>query len=138
MPQFTVLNGRQEAGRTDPALLTAKTDGPRPLLAGHSWQVTWIDWKRRRCFVESADAGGKARRIFPRMGGASFALSRAIRDVLLGADRPARLTRRASRADQCPRDRPGTRTSRRDCQLPQPGRRFPLVDLGRLGAPTPL
>jgi ATP-dependent helicase Lhr and Lhr-like helicase len=99
MPQFTVLNGREEIGRTDPALLTAKIDGPRLLLlAGHSWRVTWIDWKRRRCFVEPADGGGKARWIFPGMGGASFALSRAIRDVLLGADPPVRLTRRARAA----------------------------------------
>ena len=99
MPQFTVLNGREEIGRTDPALLTAKIDGPRLLLlAGHSWRVTWIDWKRRRCFVEPADGGGKARWIFPGMGGASFALSRAIRDVLLGADPPVRLTRRAQAA----------------------------------------
>jgi ATP-dependent Lhr-like helicase len=99
MPQFTVLNGRQEIGRTDPALLTAKIDGPRLLLlAGHSWRVTWIDWKRRRCFVEPANAGGKARWIFPGMGGASFALSRAIRDVLLGVDPPVRLTRRAQNA----------------------------------------
>ena len=99
MPQFTVLNGREEIGRTDPALLTAKIDGPRLLLlAGHNWRVTWIDWKRRRCFVEPADSGGKARWIFPGTGGASFALSRAIRDVLLGADPPARLTRRAQAA----------------------------------------
>ncbi|MGI8446610.1 MAG: helicase-related protein, partial [Streptosporangiaceae bacterium] len=99
MPQFTVLNGRQEVGRTDPALLTAKTDGPRLLLlAGHSWRVTWTDWKRRRCFVEPAEGGGKARWIFPGTAGASFALSRAIRDVLLGADPPARLTRRAQAA----------------------------------------
>jgi ATP-dependent helicase Lhr and Lhr-like helicase len=99
MPQFTVLNGREEIGRTDPALLTAKTDGPRLLLlAGHSWRVTWIDWKRRRCFVEPAEGGGKARWIFPGMGGASFALSRAIRDVLLGTDPPVRLTRRAHAA----------------------------------------
>ena len=31
-PQFTVLAGRQEVGRTDPMLLTEKTDGPRLLL----------------------------------------------------------------------------------------------------------
>jgi ATP-dependent Lhr-like helicase len=99
MPQFTVLNGSEEIGRTDPALLTAKVDGPRLLLlAGHSWRVTWIDWKRRRCFVEPADGGGKARWIFPGSGGASFALSRAIRDVLLGADPPVRITRRAQAA----------------------------------------
>ena len=38
MPQFTVLNGRQEVGRTDPALLTARADGPgcccSPVTAG--------------------------------------------------------------------------------------------------------
>jgi ATP-dependent helicase Lhr and Lhr-like helicase len=96
MPQFTVLSGRDEIGRTDPALLTAKIDGPRLLLlAGQSWRVTWIDWKRRRCFVEPTDGGGKARWIFPGIGGASFALSRSIREVLLGADPPVRLTRRA-------------------------------------------
>jgi ATP-dependent helicase Lhr and Lhr-like helicase len=33
-PQFTVLSGRQEVGRTDPILLTEKTDGPRLLLLG--------------------------------------------------------------------------------------------------------
>jgi ATP-dependent Lhr-like helicase len=99
MPQFTVLSGREEIGRTDPALLTAKIEGPRLLLlAGHSWRVTWIDWKRRRCFVEPADGGGKARWIFPGFAGASFTLSRAIRDVLLGTDPPVRLTRRAAAA----------------------------------------
>src|SRR4051812_48435910 len=55
-----------EIGRTDPVLLTGQTEGPRlPLLAGHSWRVTWVDWKRRRCFAESADRGGKARWISP-------------------------------------------------------------------------
>ena len=44
-PQFTVLAGRQEVGRTDPMLLTEKTDGPRLLLlGGRSWRVTWTDW----------------------------------------------------------------------------------------------
>jgi ATP-dependent Lhr-like helicase len=45
LPQaFTVLAGRQEVGRTDPMLLTEKTDGPRLLLlGGRSWKVTWTD-----------------------------------------------------------------------------------------------
>ncbi|MCO5994772.1 DEAD/DEAH box helicase [Actinoallomurus rhizosphaericola] len=98
-PEFTVINGREEIGRTDPALLSEKVDGPRLLLlAGHSWRVTWIDWKRRRCFVEPADRGGKARWFGYGIGGQSFALSRAIRDVLLGANPPVRLTRRAESA----------------------------------------
>ena len=74
-PQFTVLAGRQEVGRTDPMLLTEKTDGPRLLLlGGRSWKVTWTDWKRRRCYVEPAPGGGKARWLTPGVSGASFGL----------------------------------------------------------------
>ncbi|AUS80420.1 ATP-dependent helicase [Actinoalloteichus sp. AHMU CJ021] len=97
-PQFTVLEGRREVGRADPALLTEKVEGPRLLLlAGRSWKVTWIDWKRRRCFVEPADYGGRARWLAPGTGGVSFAMARAARDVLLGADPPVVLTQRAQR-----------------------------------------
>jgi ATP-dependent helicase Lhr and Lhr-like helicase len=97
-PQFTVLAGRQEVGRTDPMLLTEKTDGPRLLLlGGRSWKVTWTDWKRRRCYVEPAEGGGKARWLTPGISGASFELSRAAREVLLGADPPVALTQRAKR-----------------------------------------
>jgi ATP-dependent Lhr-like helicase len=96
-PQFTVVAGRQEIGRTDPTLLTEKVQGPRLiLLAGRSWRVTWIDWTRRRCFVEPADGGGRARWHTPGVSGASFALCRAAREVLLGADPPVRLTHRAT------------------------------------------
>ncbi|MER7441263.1 DEAD/DEAH box helicase [Micromonospora avicenniae] len=96
-PQFTVLSGRTEIGRTDPALLTAKVEGPRLLLlAGRSWRVTYIDWKRRRCFVEPADGGGKA--LWMTGGtpqGLSFRMVRAMREVLLGVDPPVALTGRA-------------------------------------------
>jgi ATP-dependent Lhr-like helicase len=95
-PQFTVLAGRKEIGQADPALLTEKIDGPSLLLlGGRSWKVTWIDWSRKRCQVEPADGGGKARWYGPATSGASFALARATRDVLLGADPPVALTPRA-------------------------------------------
>jgi ATP-dependent Lhr-like helicase len=107
-PQFTVLAGRQEIGQTDPSLLTDKIEGPRLLLlAGRSWQVTWIDWKRKRCFVEAADSGGRARWHTPGIGGASFALSRSTRDVLLGEDPPVKLTQRAQRVLAETRDEHG-------------------------------
>jgi ATP-dependent helicase Lhr and Lhr-like helicase len=68
--------------------------GPRHLLlAGQSWQVKYIDWSQRRCFVEPVDGGGKAR-----WGGAgsgrttSYELTRTAREVLLGADPPVALT----------------------------------------------
>ncbi|WP_165984580.1 DEAD/DEAH box helicase [Streptomyces sp. YIM 98790] len=99
-PEFTVLNGRTEIGRTDPDLLTEEIEGPRKLLlAGRSWLVTYIDFRRRRCFVEPAEGGGRAK--WSSFGSTrihSSALTRAARDVLLGTDPPVRLTRRARAA----------------------------------------
>nr|WP_308196734.1 DEAD/DEAH box helicase [Saccharopolyspora erythraea] len=97
-PQFTVLEGRREIGHTDSALLTEKVEGPRLLLlGGRSWKVTSIDWKTRRCYVESADKGGRARWQSFGAGGVGFALAQAARDVLLGAVPPIALTQRAQR-----------------------------------------
>ncbi|MEU8678129.1 DEAD/DEAH box helicase [Streptomyces sp. NPDC048560] len=95
-PEFAVLSGRTEIGRTDPMLLTERVEGPRLLLlAGRSWRVNWIDWARRRCFVEPADGGGKARWYGSVLDGASYQLARAMRDVVLGQDPPVQLTERA-------------------------------------------
>jgi ATP-dependent Lhr-like helicase len=98
-PQFTVIEGRREIGLADPSLLTDRVEGPRLLLlAGRSWRVTWIDWTRKRCFVEVADHGGRARWHTGGVGGASHALARSVRAVLLGDDPPVRLTARAVKA----------------------------------------
>ncbi|QEU85457.1 DEAD/DEAH box helicase [Streptomyces viridosporus] len=98
-PQFTVLQGRREIGKTDPSLLTEKINGPRRLLlAGRSWQVTYIDWKRKRCFVEPVDSGGRAK--WSGAGsnfGVSFELTRAVREVLLGVNPPVDITPRAEK-----------------------------------------
>jgi ATP-dependent Lhr-like helicase len=95
-PQFTVLSGRTEIGRTDPSVLTEQRPGPRRLLlGGRSWQVTFIDWARKRAFVEPADGGGIARWTSGGIAGLSYELTRAMREVLLGADPPVALTRRA-------------------------------------------
>jgi ATP-dependent Lhr-like helicase len=96
-PEFTVLHGRDELGRVDPSLLADRVEGPRLLLlGGRSWRVTWTDFKRRRCFVEPAEGGGRARWLSGGVGGLSFEITRAMRDVLLGADVPVTLTQRAS------------------------------------------
>lgn len=84
-PEFTVFSGRDEIGTvTDDVLVCADRDGPRVLLlAGRAWLVTYVDWKRRRCFVEPTDLPGKARwSSFG--GGLSFDISRGMRDVVLG------------------------------------------------------
>ncbi|MEU8128740.1 DEAD/DEAH box helicase [Micromonospora sp. NPDC049049] len=98
-PQFTVLVGRTEIGRVDPVLLTNETSNHRRLLlGGRSWQVTHIDWARRRCYVEPSDDGGRAHWTSSGVSGLSFALCQAMREVVLGATPPIDLTARA--ADQ--------------------------------------
>ncbi|MFE2361115.1 DEAD/DEAH box helicase [Streptomyces virginiae] len=98
-PEFTVLAGRTEIGTTDPTVLTEERQGPRRLLlAGRSWQVTFIDWARRRAFVEPVENGGIAKWQGSEARGLSYALTRAMRDVLLGTDPDVRLTRRATTA----------------------------------------
>jgi ATP-dependent Lhr-like helicase len=95
-PEFTVLLGRTELGRIDPSLLVEEVKGDRRLLlGGRSWRVTYIDWRRRRCFVEPTDGGGRARWTTLGFAGRSFELTRAMREVLLGTDPPVRLTKRA-------------------------------------------
>lgn len=103
-PEFTVLVGRDELGRIDPSLLTEEVQGDRRLLlGGRSWRVTHIDWRRRRCFVAPADAGGRARWLGTGWAGLSFMLARAVREVLLGGVPPVKLTTRAS--DRLARER---------------------------------
>ncbi|MDJ1130799.1 DEAD/DEAH box helicase [Streptomyces iconiensis] len=95
-PQFTVLSGRTEIGRMDPTVLTEERPGPRRLLlAGRSWQVTFIDWGRKRVFVEPVESGGVAKWSSGAHTGLTYVLTRAMREVLLGADPPVALTRRA-------------------------------------------
>ncbi|KXF57182.1 ATP-dependent helicase [Rhodococcus sp. SC4] len=95
-PEFTVLAGRNEIGSIETSLLTEQVEGPRVLLlGGRSWQVTHIDWKRRLCYVEASAITGKAKwSSIP--DGASFEITRGIREVLLGATPTGvTLTRRA-------------------------------------------
>ncbi|MFE0424199.1 DEAD/DEAH box helicase [Streptomyces sp. NPDC058953] len=110
-PQFTVLSGRTEIGHTDPSVLTEERPGPRRLLlGGRSWQVTYIDWSRKRVFVEPVDGGGVAKWMNGGVTGLSYPLTRAMRQVLLGTDPPVSLTRRAAAclAEQRETDAPDT------------------------------
>jgi len=83
-PEFLVLAGRNEVGTIGTDLLTQEVAGPRVLLlGGRSWQVTHVDWERRRCFVEPADSGGQAK-WSGFSGGLSYDITRGMRDVVLG------------------------------------------------------
>src|SRR5262249_31639703 len=58
-PEFTVLYGKQELGSVHELTFMARHDeGPVVLLlAGRSWRLTHLDWKRRQAFVEPNDRG---------------------------------------------------------------------------------
>ena len=84
-PEVTVLHGTQEIGSVDPTFLTTRTEGPRILaLAGRSWAVKHIDWKRRRVHVEPSERRGKSQWVGEPQA-YSPELAGTIRRVLLGA-----------------------------------------------------
>ena len=99
-PEFAVLSGRTEVGFVDPLVLTRKVEGPRVLvLAGRSWEVKYVDWKRRQCFVEPSELRARMRWMsFPPP--LSYDVCQARREVLLGADPAVKLSHRAQEALQ--------------------------------------
>lgn len=99
-PLFSVRHGRSEIGQVPDELLLVKpaADSNRRvlLLAGKSWTVTHVDWRRRVIHVEPSDERGIARWAG---GGALLGaeLARGVRDVLTGADAGgATVSRRAA------------------------------------------
>lgn len=96
-PEMTVVLGRVTIGSVSP--LTVSTRLPageaRTLtLAGRTWLVTAIDWRRRTIQVVEHAGAGRSRWA----GGApslSHELTRAMRAVLLGHDPDVELSRRA-------------------------------------------
>jgi ATP-dependent Lhr-like helicase len=96
-PDFVVLDGRAEVGTIPSSELTRACTGPRLLLlAGRTWEVGYVDWRRRRCFAQAVAGVGRAADWSSGSGDLSFAVVRAMRDVIRG-DRPTniRLTARA-------------------------------------------
>lgn len=97
-PEFVVLAGNDEIGTVGTDLLAERRDEATVLLlAGRSWQVENIDWRRRRCWVTEVGDGGRAKW----SGTASdwsYELARGMRAVLLGDGVPGvQVTDRAAR-----------------------------------------
>ena len=53
--------GSVEVGYIDPTMLTGEKQDRLILLAGKSWRITDVDWKRKTVWLEPAKEGGKAR-----------------------------------------------------------------------------
>ncbi|BCW18377.1 hypothetical protein NtRootA9_10850 [Arthrobacter sp. NtRootA9] len=98
-PEFLVLHGREEVGALDPMVFTRKSPEPRLVtLAGRGWEVTHVDWKRHRAYVEPSTRASDSRwQGFPQP--LSYELCQAMRRVLLGDDaKGVQLTKRADQA----------------------------------------
>ena len=101
-PLVSVRHGRTEIGQVPDVAVTAafsdKGRVPALLLAGRSWRINDVDWKRRIAHVEPIEKGGNVRF----SGSAqplSYKLCQAIAEVLDGAPLdPVTLTSRATRA----------------------------------------
>jgi ATP-dependent Lhr-like helicase len=62
-PMFTVLHARHELGSVHESTFLGRRNDEPPvlLLAGRSWRVTHLDWRRRKAFVEPAEDEGRSR-----------------------------------------------------------------------------
>lgn len=84
-PPFTVLQGPREIGQVAAATFEPGEHVHQTLLlAGRTWRVGTIDWKRRRAWVSPMDTVGKVRFEGPGQG-LSAMLAAAHRRVLLGS-----------------------------------------------------
>lgn len=95
-PELAVMHGRSEIGRVpDMVLLAARPPRPPLLLAGRSWVVRSVDWRRRVVWVEASDDRGRAR-WFGDPRALPLRFCEELRAVLRGADPGvAALSRRA-------------------------------------------
>jgi ATP-dependent Lhr-like helicase len=112
-PLVEVIAGVQAVGHVNPLALERRGDGEVPvlLLAGRTWVVENVDWRRRRAWVR--ETAGKGRSIWggnPR--GLSAAVAGSIRSV-------------GGTGERHPLHQGGTEHGRRSTPSPLPGRRRP-------------
>ena len=96
--EMRVIAGTHEIGTVSPMSVTSgnQNEAKEILLAGRAWLVESIDWERHEILVSEQSRKGKVR--WPSEPIAeSFELSRAQRDVLLGATPEVDVSRRADR-----------------------------------------
>lgn len=60
-PMVKVFHGRQELGEVHQITFTIKDEGPSVLtLGGRSWQTKYIDWPRKKAYVQPTENRGRS------------------------------------------------------------------------------
>jgi ATP-dependent Lhr-like helicase len=94
-PMVKVFWGKQELGEVHQLTFAVRDNGPALLtLGGRSWQTTYIDWPRKKAFVEPSEARGKSQWVSDAQP-LRYELCRAIADVLVSEVVPDGLSFRA-------------------------------------------
>lgn len=95
-PLVTVLHGKQELGEVHQSTFMVKEGGPCVLtLGGRSWQTKYIDWPRRKAYVEPTELRGKSQWLSSGQP-LHFDLCQAVPRALAREDCPVTLTQRAA------------------------------------------
>ncbi|WP_055137473.1 DEAD/DEAH box helicase [Pseudomonas corrugata] len=94
-PMVKVFWGKQELGEVHQLTFAVRENGPALLtLGGRSWQTTYVDWPRKKAFVEPSEARGKSQWVSDAQP-LRYELCRAIADVLVSEVVPDGLSLRA-------------------------------------------
>lgn len=94
-PMVKVLNGRQELGEVHELTFAVGDEGPALLtLGGRSWVTTYIDWPRRKAYVEPTDMKGRSQWLSNGQP-LSFEVCQAIANVLSSTSPVEGLSKRA-------------------------------------------
>lgn len=94
-PMVKVFWGKQELGEVHQLTFAVRDNGPALLtLGGRSWQTTYIDWPRKKAFVEPSEVRGKSQWVSDAQP-LRYELCRAIADVLVSDLVPEGLSSRA-------------------------------------------
>ena len=94
-PMVKVFWGKQELGEVHQLTFAVRDNGPALLtLGGRSWQTTYVDWPRKKAFVEPSEARGKSQWVSDAQP-LRYELCRAIADVLVSEVVPDGLSLRA-------------------------------------------
>ena len=94
-PSIKVFHGRQEIGEVHQSTFILKEEGPAILtLGGRSWATQYIDWPRRKAYVEPTVLRGRSQWLSAGQP-LHFALCQAIPRVLAREEPPVAFSRRA-------------------------------------------
>ncbi|UZE96943.1 DEAD/DEAH box helicase [Alkalimarinus alittae] len=94
-PMVKVFHGKQELGEVHQLTFAVKEEGPALLtLGGRSWQTKYIDWPRRKAYVEPTDQRGRSQWISAGQP-MHYEMCQAISEILSSENIPEGLSQRS-------------------------------------------